>query len=303
MINTLLKILGLKLIRISPKPETLIEQKNYNSKQNLPIFIKTDDIGNLYQCAYDMKLYLDPVSYVDSMILKNNVWEKESMDIVQMLVKTGDTVLDVGANFGYYSVMCSKLVGANGQVISSEPTAYFRERFTHHISKNNCSNITLLPFGFSDKENTLEIKIDASTATMHMPEQDAYLKTEQIKLVTLDSYIKDNKVDKLDFIKVDIDGHEPKFLNGAEQTISKFKPYILLEINPLNYYLAGVTIWDFYEQIKDYGYRIFEEKSKEEIKDKIDFLKRCGNFGWQGNWKAPFSVNVLLSTSNPFGTN
>lgn len=144
----------------------------------------------------------------------------------------------------------------------------------------------------------MEIKIDPSTATMHMPEQDTFLKTEQIKLITFDSYVQENGLEKLDFIKIDVDGHEPKFLEGAKETIMKFKPDILLEINPLNYYLAGVTIWDFYDQIKEYGYNIYHEKNVEQITNKIDFLKRCGNFGWQGNWKAPFSLNVLLSTKS-----
>ena len=44
----------------------------------------------------------------------------------------------------------------------------------------------------------------------------------------------------------------------------------------------------------------FIELVEEEIKSKVDFLKRCGNFGWQLNWKAPFSSNVLLAISNPF---
>lgn len=295
MINKLLNKIGFQLIKKYPNPE--INVKETHTAINKPTLIGTDENGKLYQCNYDMKLYLDPVSYVDAMILEHNVWEKESVEIVQMLVKPGDTVLDVGANFGYYSIMCSKLVGAAGKVISSEPTAYFGDRLKHHISKNNITNIRLLPFGFSDQTNTLEIKIDPSTATMHMPEQDVFLKTEQIKLVTFDSYVQENGLEKLDFIKIDVDGHEPKFLEGAKETIMKFKPDILLEINPLNYYLAGVTIWDFYDQIKEYGYNIYHEKNLEHITNKIDFLKRCGNFGWQGNWRAPFSLNVLLTTT------
>ena len=135
---------------------------------------------------------------------------------------------------------------------------------------------------------------------MHMPKTDLHLTSETIELITLDRHVKENKIERLDFIKVDIDGHEPQFLKGAAHTISRFKPDILLEINPINYYLAGVAIWDFYDQIKSIGYKIFHEKTKHEITTKLEFLKKCGNFSWQGTWDTPFSVNVLLSIKNSF---
>lgn len=298
MINKLLNKIGFQLIKKYPSSEIIV--KETHAAINKPKLIGTDEKGKLYQCDYDMKLYLDPISYVDAMILQHNIWEKESVDIVQLLVKEGDVVLDVGANFGYYSLMFSKLVGLKGRVIASEPTVFFRERLNTHIKTNAVTNVKVLPFGFSDKDDTLDIKIDASTATMHMPETDSFLISETIKLITLDRHVKENKIERLDFIKVDIDGHEPQFLKGAAYTISRFKPDILLEINPINYYLAGVAIWDFYDQIKSFGYKIFHEKTKHEITTKLEFLKKCGNFSWQGTWDTPFSVNVLLSIKNPF---
>lgn len=298
MINKLLNKIGFQLVK---KPGSDFTQElNLDNSIKQPTLIETDDIGNLYQCAFGMKLYLDPDSYVDAMILQHNIWEKDSVDIVQLLVKEGDVVLDVGANFGYYSLMFSKLVGLKGRVIASEPTVFFRERLNTHIKTNAVTNVKVLPFGFSDKDDTLDIKIDASTATMHMPETDSFLISETIELITLDRHVKEYKVERLDFIKVDIDGHEPQFLKGATQTISQFKPDILLEINPINYYLAGVAIWDFYDQIKSIGYKIFHEKTKHEINTKLEFLKKCGNFSWQGTFDTPFSVNVLLSIKNPF---
>ena len=298
MINKLLNKIGFQLIKKYSSPEITV--KETHTAINKPKLIGTDEKGKLYQCDYDMKLYLDPISYVDAMILQHNIWEKESVHIVQLLVKESDVVLDVGANFGYYSLLFSKLVGLKGMVIASEPTVFFRERLNTHIKTNAVTNVKVLPFGFSDKDDTLDIKIDASTATMHMPETDSFLISETIELITLDKHVKENKIEKLDFIKVDIDGHEPQFLKGAAQTISQFKPDILLEINPINYYLAGVAIWDFYDQIKSLGYNIFHEKTKHEITTKLEFLKKCGNFSWQGTWDTPFSVNVLLSIKNPF---
>ena len=98
MINKLLNKIGFQLVK---KPGSDFTQElNLDNSIKQPTLIETDDIGNLYQCAFGMKLYLDTVSYLDAMILQHNIWEKDSVDIVQLLVKEGDVVLDVGANFG-----------------------------------------------------------------------------------------------------------------------------------------------------------------------------------------------------------
>ncbi len=62
---------------------------------------------------------------------------------------------------------------------------------------------------------------------MHMPKTDLHITSETIELITLDSCYKEIKIKKLDFIKADIDVHEPQFLKGVIQTISKFKYHIL----------------------------------------------------------------------------
>lgn len=295
IINRIFSTVGFQIIRIQDRALNPIGNSLEIVRSDAPILIKKNSYGSLYECIYGLKLYLNVDSYVERKILENNIWEKDSTIIIQKLVTSGNTVLDIGANFGYFSFILAKLVGKMGHVYASEPTSYFRIKFLKNLEENRFNSIELLPFGFSNTDSIKAIKIDASTASMHMPENDPFTKTESIKLTTLDKFVKDRGIRDLNFIKVDIDGHEPLFLKGAVNTIKKFKPDILLEINPLNYHLAGTAIWDFYDQIMDLGYFVYHEKGLEEITNKIDFLKRCGNFGWQGNWKAPFSLNVLLS--------
>lgn len=299
MVNKILNKFGYQLIRTKIENDS-IPVKDNEEGEDKPTFLKADDNGKLYKCRHDINLYLDESSYVESKILENNIWEKESVLLCESLIRPGDIILDVGANFGYYSLLFAYLTGSNGAVYASEPTKHFRKKLNDHLRENNYQNIKVLDFGFSNEECELEIKIDSSTASMHMPSQDSYLLKETISLKKLDDVVSTLNISKIDFIKIDIDGHEPLMLKGAENTIRSMQPKILLEVNPLNYYLAGITIWDFYDQIKGYGYKIYHEKTKEEIKSKVDFLKRCGNFGWQLNWKAPFSSNVLLAISNPF---
>lgn len=254
----------------------------------------------LYLTANDIKLWLNKNSYLGSYIVEHNEWESDSVSIVKEIVKENQVVADVGANFGYYTTLLSRLVGSEGKVLAFEPTAFFRRKLIRNLQENEMDNVEVFDFGLSDKEETLEIKIDDSTASLHMPSTDSFDLKEEIRLVRFDDFIIASGITKLDFIKIDVDGHEPAFIRGALNTLRNLKPAILLEVNHLNYLEAGVTAWEFYELIKEMGYRIFNEHTRLEITNKHDFLKQCGNFGWQGNYHAAFSINILLSIINPF---
>lgn len=80
---------------------------------------------NLYKTRFNDLFWLNKTGYVDQCIINSGVFEEHSTRIARRLIKEGDTVLDVGANIGYYSVMFSKLVGETGKVFAFEPTKFF----------------------------------------------------------------------------------------------------------------------------------------------------------------------------------
>jgi len=101
---------------------------------------------------------------------------------------------------------------------------------------------------------------------------------ERIQLYALDGIINELSIEKIDFIKVDIDGHEPAFIDGALNTILKFRPKILLEVSASNYFKAGVTVWEFYKTLNKLDFKIYSEQNLEEIANLEAFLLKCGNF-------------------------
>src|SRR5258708_1459179 len=86
---------------------------------------------------------LDPSQYIDSEIIKNGFFEGSATNFVIQFVKEGMTIVDVGANFGYFSLLFSKLVGPTGRVIAFEPVARFRERLLGHVQLNQASNVEI----------------------------------------------------------------------------------------------------------------------------------------------------------------
>lgn len=272
------------LFKISFKIES-IAKRIETKKAKL---IEKGGTRDLYR-TYNGHLYwLSRDGYLDNQIINFGIFEKETTEAIYQLVKEGDTVVDIGANIGYYTVILSKIVGSRGKVLAFEPTHHFRRVLKNNISVNKLINVEIIPYGFSNEEISLNIDIGPSSATLHSPPgYDKILSQEKISLVTFNSFFKNNNTKNIDFIKIDIDGHEPAFFDGAWDALSKYDPTIIFEISHLHYLQAGMTAWDFYDKIISNNYNIFLEKDLSRINNKVEFLRSCADFSR--------SSNVLIS--------
>jgi len=243
---------------------------------------------NLYRTNYGDLLWLNDTGYLDRQIIENGVFEPESMLAVHRLVRPGDVVLDVGANIGYYSVRFAKLVGSAGRVIASEPVRHYRTVLERNIAENALDNVQVLDYGFSDKAATVQIEVGPSSATMHSPAGfDKVLFEESIALSRLDDKESNLGLQRLDFVKMDVDGHEPFVLRGAWNVLARYSPVILMEISHLHYFQARVFGWEFFCELREKGFRVYRESDFSEIDSVERFLRECCNFDR--------SANIVLS--------
>jgi FkbM family methyltransferase len=233
---------------------------------------------------------LNNTGFIDQQIIQNGEFEPMSTAVINRFVMPGDTVLDIGANIGYYTVMFSNLVGDAGKVVAFEPTNHYLETLHRNIEVNRLKNVEVLNIGLSNKICEMVIDIGPSSATLHSPIGfDKVLSKETIRLTTLTEYARKYRVDKIDFIKIDIDGHEPIFFEGAWPVLDRLSPVILCEVSHLHYLQAGYTAWEFYTSVKEHGYLIYDEATLDQIHTKESFLRRFGNFD--------MSANIILSKS------
>uniref|UniRef100_A0A831U6P4 FkbM family methyltransferase n=1 Tax=Geobacter metallireducens TaxID=28232 RepID=A0A831U6P4_GEOME len=234
---------------------------------------------------------LDATKFVDREILSKGIFEPESTYWVSHIVKEGMTVLDVGANFGYFTVQFSKLVGTTGQVYAFEPSNHFHRRLTEHLDLNGCTNVTVLKMGLSDVKRDLQLLIDDSTATLYWHDDAKKpVATETIHLETLDSYIESTGLNKIDFIKIDIDGAEPQFIRGAQKTLRKYRPILLIEFAQLVLMAAGSDVPALAKQLKDLGYTFYSERNGQPFPSEAQFLRETMN--------CSHSVNIICIPSN-----
>jgi FkbM family methyltransferase len=123
------------------------------------------------------------------------------------LLKENDLVIDLGATIGDFSILAAKKVGREGKVIAIEPDFYTYEILKSNIQKNNCQNIIPLNLGIGSEPGETEITFEGRTYTC--------------KLNTLENILRDlNITDKINFIKMDIEGMEAEVVS---KNIQAFK--------------------------------------------------------------------------------
>jgi FkbM family methyltransferase len=158
-------------------------------------------------------------------------YEQELVSLLKRTLKPGMTVLDLGANIGYFSVIAARLVNDNGQVHAFEPMPQNVVRLQRNLEPFHWAvahpyavgNVTgEVPIHYSDTE--------AGWASIHEQHRQGSLPcTSVVSAIRLDDWIPDNPLDRIDFIKLDIEGSELNALLGARQTLSHFHPTIVAE--------------------------------------------------------------------------
>ena len=151
--------------------------------------------------------------------------DKELHWVIHRYVKRGSIAIDVGANLGFMSLLMAGTVGEEGKVIAIEPNNDLNKHFYYLMHVNRINNVELLNrvcvdeytrFPFSvNKHDHKKSKIDSKS--------DSYIQS-----VTIDG-IMDNEDAPLSFLKIDVEGFEPKVLAGAIKTISKHRPTLVFE--------------------------------------------------------------------------
>ncbi len=142
---------------------------------------------------------------------------------------------DIGANIGIFSFELARMV-KDIEVYSFEPEKTALSCFTKTLKEGNWDKVHLFPFAVSDQSGPLEIFSDGENHGGHslhpemiLAEKNQIVEKEIIQAVTLDQFVSDHRIKKIDAIKMDIQGHEAFALKGARESLTKFRPIVLME--------------------------------------------------------------------------
>ncbi len=184
---------------------------------------------------------------------KRNV-EPELVWIKEFLPKNA-VILDIGANVGTFLYQLQNSL-SHSNIYAFEPNKKLNKRL-----KRLFPTMHILPFALSDENTTAEFKVPiikgkmvASRGTLNTSykekdEENNY--TETVEVIKLDHWAKSKNIQKIDFIKIDVEGNEIKTLHGGKNTIIQFKPVLMVEMEQRHH---EQPIWNEISEVESWGF-------------------------------------------------
>jgi FkbM family methyltransferase len=157
---------------------------------------------------------------VTRQILKNRSFHESEMNLLKSFLSSGDSVADVGANVGAYTMELSHLVGSEGNVYSFEPIAENYDILQTVVRRGGLSNVRLFYAAVGSTPGRCEMVIPESGAFIgfylaHRAQPGDSGRRETVEMLTLDKLLKTNVIVRLDFIKCDVEGAELDVITGG----------------------------------------------------------------------------------------
>ena len=183
--------------------------------------------------------------------------------LLSKLLKPGMRVVDVGANIGYYLLLFEKYIGSEGEVICIEPSVENLPELKKNIEINRFVNVKLFDVAIGMDDGTTGLRVGINSGVVEK-NQGSY----QVALRKLDSLV----TDKVDFLKIDVEGYEGQVLKGAQEILNRDKPILFLEIHPSIIPEFGFSVGQILDDLSS----IYKETTCYECQpnENIDFIKK-----------------------------
>ena len=189
-------------------------------------------------------------------------YEAANSEIYRKLVRPNDIVFDVGANFGWYTALLASRVRPKGKVHAFEPLPSVAQMTRETVAMNNLEDVVVVTTeGLGSKCGTFTVFTFKELPHGHASATDlgrADAVPHVCRITTLDDYVAKQQVEQIDFLKVDVEGHELEVFKGATRTLSEANaPIIAFEINVRCLRDRGLAAYQVSDMLRQCGYTHF----------------------------------------------
>ncbi|WP_040490037.1 FkbM family methyltransferase [Indibacter alkaliphilus] len=210
-----------------------------------------------------MRLRVDISKSMGAAIYWRGAHDWAPIFVMEKNIQHGSCIIDIGANQGEYSIWAARKAGTNGKVIAFEPMDELFNTLQKNISLNpNYKNVIIpVKVGLSDRPGKLNLygkEGDNEGVNTLFPTASHNILIQEIELSTLDMELEKMKVDKVDFVKLDVEGAELQVLKGSQKTIEKYRPKWLIEINAEACEAGGYAAEDILQLLSGFGYSFYK---------------------------------------------
>lgn len=194
-------------------------------------------------------------------LLAEKWFEPGVREKVRQCARPGATVLDIGANIGYYTVQAATLVGPHGRVVAFEPQPSVRQELAANVALNRLSNVTIMPYALSDRAETVRFCVPTagheSMGSLHSNPRFKVGCEIEVETRCLDDILESWDCPLVDLVKLDAEGAELPIVRGASRLFSgPNKPYAVFEAVEENCAPFGYRVFDLLKAFWDFGYKL-----------------------------------------------
>jgi len=218
---------------ISGKPHWLLLRLTDHLGYRIPVRLR---LGN------GMPIVVSWRDFVGEQIRLTGFFEHQTIDVLRACLRPGFVFFDVGAHVGQYTLLGSSWVGDSGEVHSFEPDPETFALLETNVRLNRLRNVQLNKIALSDEVGSkplFQAGLNNPGANSLVPQgKHEGEKHIQVSVSTLDDYVRLKGIPRIDFLKVDIEGEELRFLRGAT-ILAKWTPPLIIEFNQASLIAAG----------------------------------------------------------------
>lgn len=221
-------------------------------------------------------------------------YKNEDLYFIEQKLKPSDTFFDIGSNIGAYAYVAGQIIPAE-QMYLFEPIPFLFNRL-----KNTFKKVNIYKYAISNETGKTQFKIPfingqfldtrGSVETNFKEVGEVKSKILNVDTITFDDFIQTNNISKVNFVKIDVEGHEMNVLSGAQKTLATFKPNLLIEIES-RHHNNTLELQRIIDSLVLIGYKMYYlEKNtctiREVVSEKVAFIiqQKSSDLGYINNY-------------------
>ena len=212
----------------------------------------------------DLRLWLDRGSYIGSTIYWTGYHHRRDMLWLGETLRPGMVFVDVGANIGEFTIYGAKRVGPSGKVLAFEPQDGMLEILMRNVRANGMAQVEIYRIGLGRSDRTLPLFAPGPADEdphLYSTYREAHgagaaRAAQTIRIRPLDDVLAERPLERLDVMKIDVEGGELPALEGSTRTLARHRPRLLVEFNRETSLAAGYTVLDLARFLAAQGYAL-----------------------------------------------
>jgi FkbM family methyltransferase len=239
-------------------PDPIIDwMRPYHFRGKAHIFRRLSPThGRKHVRVFGYEIVLDLADHIQRAIYLGT-FERLETAMLRRMLRPGMTFVDVGANVGYFTLLAAKAVQSSGRVISFEPSLYLHDLLASTIRANGLSQVTLVSSGLGNKAGFANLYLNPSFGN-NSPTMVEHTASEvtRVQVLRLDDYLVGHEISTIDLLKIDVEGFEPRVLEGASEALASGKiKAVLCEFNDHWLRLNSSSPADLWKALTEAGFR------------------------------------------------